>query len=111
MLTHKPVTISPEAKSESDKMRNKELTNKNTANLSFDLRQSNDDLAYLDMDHLANLIEKVDPQKQAGLSRDAREYKPIRDAMAHTSLLTNNAKQRLNLTYENIKARIKKLLE
>lgn len=110
-INHKPVAISPEAKSESDKMRNKELTNKNTANLSFDLRQSNDDLAYLDMDHLANLIEKVDPQKQAGLSRDAKEYKPIRDAMAHTSLLTNNAKQRLNLTYENIKARIKKLLE
>jgi hypothetical protein len=110
-IIHKPVSISTEAKSESDKMRAKETSNKNTANLSFDLRQSQDDLAYLDMDHLSNLIEKVDPIKQAGLSRDAKEYKPIRDAMAHTSLLTLNAKQRLNSTYENIKARIKKLLE
>jgi hypothetical protein len=110
-INHKQITITPEAKLESDKMKNKEITNKNTANLSFDLRQSKDDLAYLDMDYLANLIEKVDPQKQAGLSRDAKEYKPIRDAMAHTCLLTHNAKQRLNLTYENIKARIKKLLE
>lgn len=110
-INHKPIAISPEAKTESDKMRAKEDTNKNTANLSFDLRQTKDDLAYLDMDHLANLIEKVDPIKQAGLSRDAKEYKPIRDAMAHTSLLTHNAKQRLNTTYENIKARIKKILE
>ena len=74
------------------------------------MRQSKEDLVYLDMDNLANLIEKVDPVKQAGLSRDAKEYKPIRDAMAHTALLTHNAKQRLNSTYENIKARIKKIL-
>lgn len=109
-INHKTIAISKEAKAESDKMRAKEETNKNTANLSFDLRQSKDDLVYLDMDNLANLIEKVDPIKQAGLSRDAKEYKPIRDAMAHTSLLTHNAKQRLNSTYENIKARIKTLI-
>ncbi len=110
-INYNSITISPEAKKESERMRVKENTNKNTANLSFDLRQTNDDLAYLDMDHLANLIEKVDPIKEAGLSRDAKEYKPIRDAMAHTSLLTNNAKNRLNSTYENIKARIKRILE
>lgn len=109
-INHKPVPLSPEAKAESKKWRDKEDTNKNTANISFDLRQSKDDLVYLDMDNLANLIEKVDPVKQAGLSRDAKEYKPIRDAMAHTALLTHNAKQRLNSTYENIKARIKKIL-
>lgn len=110
-INHKPIALSTEAQDESTKWKNKEEANKNTANLSFDLRQSKDDLVYLDMDHLANLIEKVDPIKQAGLSRDAKEYKPIRDAMAHTALLTPNAKQRLNSTYENIKARIKKLLE
>lgn len=109
-ITHKSIALSPEAKSDSKKWRDKEDINKNAANLSFDLRQSNNELIYLDMDHLANLIEKVDPIKQAGLSRDAKEYKPIRDAMAHTALLTQNAKQRLNLTYENIKARIKKIL-
>lgn len=35
----------------------------------------------------------------------------IRDAMAHTAILTTIAKQSLNTTYENIKARVKKLLE
>lgn len=109
-INHKPVPLSQEAISESKRWRDKEETNKNTANISFDLRQSKQDLVYLDMDNLANLIEKVDPVKQAGLSRDAKEYKPIRDAMAHTALLTHNAKQRLNSTYENIKARIKKIL-
>lgn len=110
-ITYKSIALSTEAQRESTKWKEKEEANKNTANLSFDLRQSKDDLVYLDMDNLANLIEKVDPIKQAGLSRDAKEYKPIRDAMAHTALLTSNAKQRLNLTYENIKARIKKILE
>lgn len=109
-INHKPIPLSAEAISESKKWREKEERNKNTANISFDLRQSKEDLVYLDMDNLANLIEKVDPGKQAGLSRDAKEYKPIRDAMAHTALLTHNAKQRLNSTYENIKARIKKIL-
>lgn len=110
-INHKSIALSTEAQRESSKWKNKEEINKNTANLSFDLRQSKDDLIYLDMDNLANLIEKVDPIKQAGLSRDAKEYKPIRDAMAHTALLTHNAKQRLNSTYENIKARIQKLLK
>jgi hypothetical protein len=49
--------------------------------------------------------------KEAGLARDAKTYKPVRDAMAHTSVLTSIAKQSLNTTYENIKARIKRLLE
>lgn len=110
-INHKSIPLSSEAQSESSKWKKKEETNKNTANLSFDLRQSKDDLVYLDMDNLANLIDKVDPLREAGLSRDAKEYKPIRDAMAHTALLTHNAKQRLNSSYENIKARIKKLLE
>lgn len=109
-IEYKSITLSTEAKRESKKWKNKEETNKNTANLSFNLRQIDNELVYLDMVNLANLIEKVDPIKQAGLSRDAKEYKPIRDAMAHTALLTHNAKQRLNLTYENIKARIKKIL-
>jgi hypothetical protein len=110
-IRHKTIALSDEAKKESDKMKSKEETNKNTANISFDLRQSKDDIAYLDMDYLSNLIEKVDPVKQAGLSRDAKVYKPVRDAVAHTSILTQIAKQSLNTTFENIKARIKKLLE
>ncbi|MBU1680607.1 MAG: ATP-binding protein [Bacteroidetes bacterium] len=85
---------------------------RNLGNINFDIRQNNDDLFYLAMDDLAITADKPnDKLKEASLIRDAKVYKPIRDAMAHTSILTLIAKQSLNTTYENIKARIKKLLE
>ena len=89
--------------------KNNELTNKNKANISIDIRRSSSDLSYLSMDFLANLVDKVEPLRQAGLSRDAIEYKPMRDAIAHTALLTDLAKQKLTTVYENIKARIRTL--
>ncbi len=63
------------------------------------------------MDDLANLVDKKnDLLKKACLSRDAKEYKPLRDALAHTALLTDEAKQKLTTVYYNIKERIKALL-
>jgi hypothetical protein len=64
----------------------------------------------LSMDGLANFVDKKDPLKEACLSRDAKEYKPIRDALAHTALLTDKAKEKLTTVYSNIKGRIKALL-
>lgn len=111
-INHRKIPLSPEANKALVEYKKKETNAKSLANISFDIRQSTDDLLYLSMDDLSNLVDKpADPQKQPGLSRDARTYKPVRDAMAHTSVLTLIAKQSLNLTYENIKARIKKLLE
>ena len=66
---------------------------------------------YLSMDYLANLADMHKDHKVTALSRDAITYKPVRDAMAHTAILTTTAKQSLNTTFENIKARVKKLLE
>lgn len=109
-IEEKKIPLSPEAERERDKWRNREIESKNRANISIDLRRSSSDLSYLSMDDLANLVDKVDPLKQAGLSRDAAEYKPMRDAVAHTALLTDLAKQRLTTVYENIKARIRILL-
>ena len=62
------------------------------------------------MADLANLDDKKDPIKEACLARDAKEYKPIRDGLAHTARLTDLAKQKLTTVYENIKGRIKTLL-
>jgi len=62
------------------------------------------------MNDLAYLVDKKDPIKEACLARDANEYKPIRDALAHTSLLTDAAKRRLSTVYENIKGRVIQLL-
>ena len=84
---------------------------KERANINFDIREDISDLTYLDMDNLASLADdENDKIKRATLLRDAQEYKPIRDALAHTSRLTSIAKSRLNVTYENIKARIIKFL-
>lgn len=84
---------------------------KQRANINFDIRENDSDLSYLDMDRLASIADdETDKIKKATLLRDATEYKPIRDALAHTSRLTAIAKSRLNITYENIKARIVGLL-
>ena len=62
------------------------------------------------MDGLANLVDKRDPIKEACLSRDANEYKPIRDALMHTALLTDDAKKKLTSVSKNIKERVKMVL-
>ena len=58
-------------------------------------------------------LNKVPNQnlKIAGLSRSAVSYKPLRDAIGHTSLITEIAKKQLTVEYENIKARVAKLLK
>ena len=91
-------------------MAKKEEANKSAANISYDIRTSNGDLFYLDMGYLANMIDKADNPKVAGLSRSAVVYKPIRDAVGHTSIVTPIAKKQLSLEFENIKARVSKLL-
>jgi hypothetical protein len=62
------------------------------------------------MDDLAYLVDKKDPLKEACLARDANEYKPIRDAVAHTALLTDAAKKKLSTVRDNIKERVKTIL-
>jgi hypothetical protein len=62
------------------------------------------------MKHLSYLVDKKDPAKEACLPRDANEYKPIRDAVAHTALLTDQAKRKLTTVHENIKGRVRTLL-
>ena len=89
----------------------KEEANKGIANISFDIRTKSGDLYYLDMSYLANLIDKVSDTKSPGLSRSASVYKPVRDAVGHTSMITEIAKQQLNTEYENIKARLVALLK
>lgn len=109
-IQDKSIPLSDEAISEKDKWKTRERDSKNKGNISIDIRRSSNDLGYLSMDDLANLVDKKDPIKSASLARDAKEYKPMRDAVAHTALLTVVAKNRLTLVYENIKARIKTLL-
>ena len=87
-----------------------ETDSKNKGNVSIGIRKNNSDLSYLSMNDLAYLVDKKDPAKEACLARDANEYKPIRDSLAHTALLTDAAKKKLTSVYENIKGRLITLL-
>jgi hypothetical protein len=111
-MKHKRVRLSPQAKEEARKQRQKEKENKGKGNISIEIRKGASDSSYLDMGHLANLVDKAkDQYKEAALSRDAREYTPIRDAVAHTALLTDPAKKKLTSVRENIKGRVKEILD
>ena len=106
------IPFTEEAKRDISEYKSKEESNKQKGNISIDIRKNNDDLGYLSMDGLANMVDKVrNPAKEAGLSRDAAEYKPIRDALMHTSLLTDEAKNKLSTTSSNIKGRVKTLIQ
>jgi hypothetical protein len=109
-IEEKKLKLSKEAKIESEQWKQKEKQNKGKGNLSISIRQKSHDLSYLSMDHLANMVDKKDPLKEACLGRDAMEYKPIRDALMHTALLTGVAKNKLSTVYTNIQARVIELL-
>lgn len=98
--------LSKEAKDAISEYQRRERESKDRGNVSIELRKTNTKLSYLAMDDLANLVDKRDKAREASLARDAAEYKPIRDAMAHTALLTDEAKTKLTTVYENIKGRL-----
>lgn len=109
-IQDKKIPLSKEAQGEIKKWKDKETVNKGKGNISIEIRQKAGELSYLSMDDLSYLVDKRDPQREASLARDANEYKPIRDALAHTALLTDRAKNKLSSVYENIKSRIRALL-
>lgn len=110
-INEKNIPIPQSVQNKIDDWKSKAETAKQNANINFQIREDDSDLTHLDMDNLAYLADnETDRIKKATLRRDATEYKPIRDALAHTSRLTTIAKNRLTITYENIKARIISLL-
>lgn len=111
-ITDKGIALGDKREKKVKEYRKKAEDAKNAANISFDIREDDNDLSYFAMDDLTYMVEPVSKGeiKKASLHRDAQEYKPIRDAMSHTSRLTKAAKNKLNATYENIKARIIHLL-
>lgn len=95
------------AAKESDEWREKEKSNMDQAGISFELRQNKDDLSYLGMDALVEWAEqKTKVGNRASLLNDAVSYKPVRNVVGHTGLLSDTAKTHLNVTFQNIKARV-----
>jgi hypothetical protein len=110
-IREQKVPLSEPAKTLIAEYKKREGESKGKGNISIEIRRVKNDLSYLDMAGLANLVDKKDPAKEACLSRDANEYKPMRDAVAHTALLSDLAKQRLSGVRDNIKGRLKNLLK
>ena len=110
-IHQKQKQLPPVAANEISEWKKRELDNLGKANISFQIRKGNDDLGYLGMDHLALIAEgtKSTNGKQS-LWSDATNFKPVRNAVGHTGLLTELAKAHLNLTFQNIKSRVISLL-
>ena len=102
------IKFSTESKRDIDAFKNREEDSKKKSGISIKIREKDDDSSYLAMDGLANLVDK-NPTGPS-LSNDAKEYKPMRDAVAHTALLTKEAKKKLTSVYDNIKERLNVLL-
>jgi len=113
LIQDQNIELSKESKEVVAKWKRVETDNKSKGNISIEIRKNKNDLSYLDMNDLAYLVDmknKGKPESSANLSRDADEYKPIRDGLAHTALLSEEAKRKLSSTYDNIKARLRQLL-
>ena len=95
----KGIPLTSEAEKEAKKWIQEEIRSKGAGNISIDIRREKTDLNYLSMAYLPNLDDKKDLNKNACLARDAKEYKPMRDAIAHTALLTDLAKQKFNVDF------------
>jgi len=107
-IEREKITLSTEAQAEITKMKGKETTNKTSGNVNIEIRKNTSDLSFLDMPNLANLVDKTGSHE--GLPVDSKQYKPIRDALMHTALLTDEAKRKLTSVYDNIRGRLRKLL-
>ncbi len=84
--------------------------NKQKGNISIPIRVDNN-MSYLSMDELAYIIDQKNDMAKSSLNWDAKKYKPIRDAIAHTAWLTKEAKDEFKTIYDNIKGRVDKLSE
>lgn len=109
-IFEKKIELSKEAIRDIEHYIEKESRNKDKGNISIEIRHKRDKLSYLDMDGLAYLVDNEKSEEKACLARNADEYKPLRDALAHTALLTDQAKLKLTSVFENIRQRIITLL-
>ena len=118
LIEHKSIILdeSSEAKKkairEIKKWRDCEKKDKRIGNIAIDIRSRDEDLFYLDLAHLASV---ADPSRSGDgypdyLTNDEKAFTPIRNAIMHTSRLTQDAKDRLTTVYANIKVKIKNLL-
>lgn len=107
-ISEKNLSLSRKAKEEVEKYKEIEEKHKQEQNMHIDIRKESDNLSYLGMNLLAGEVDKSGVQIK--FVKDAKEYAPIRNALAHTAFLTDEAKHKLTSVYNNIRAGVLKLL-
>jgi len=110
-IEEKNIPLSGAASEQLNARKENERDDKNKVNISIEIRRDSNDLSYLSMDPLMSLADENESEESASLARNADEYRLIRNAVAHTALLTEEAKTKLTSIYDNIKARIKELFK
>lgn len=110
-IQEKGITISEDKKNKLKEYIDNHKKSAEKANILFEIRENPNLLSYCDMADLSYIAsDKTNDDNSSSFKKDATEYKPIRDAVCHTSRITAAAKNKLNSSYENIKAKIKQLL-
>lgn len=107
-IREEKINLTIEAERDIGQYKKREAEHKSKGDISIEIRQRSDKLTYLDMKGLANLVDKTGTLND--LVNDSKQYRPIRDALMHTALLTDEAKRKLTTVYENIKGRLISLL-
>ena len=108
------VPVFPDLQKRINDYRNLEEKRKTEANISINIRRSERGLDWLGMDDLSSIVEQSTrtPQtrKRKSLKFDALVYRPLRNVVCHTGLLTQRAKNLLEHEFANIKARVNDLI-
>jgi len=85
----------------------------NDGGINIEIRKDASDESYLYMKDLAKSIDK--PNNTKGVNQNitlvnkTKEYNPMRNAIMHTNLITDEAKLRLTTVLDDIKARLKNI--
>lgn len=109
-LVEKAIPLTTVAAKDAARWKGIEADNLGKANISWAIRTANDDLYYIEMDGLAIMAEGAKSSTGPSLWLDAVNYKPVRNAVGHTGLLSAAGKTHLNQVFLNVRARIKNLL-
>ena len=111
-IHEKKLQLSNSVKKTASEWRSIEKKNKDRANMEIQIGCNDDDKNYLGMHEL---IKVIDPSGAKGtrinkFNIDEMEYIPLRNAVMHTVRLSEEAKLKLTTVYNNIKAKIKKII-
>ena len=102
------IQLTTNVQNTANKFKEREKEAKYKGNISIDIRKDANYLNYLDMTELVKFVDSTGIENS--LVNDSKEYKPIRDAIAHMAILTQEAQTKITAIYDNIKGRLDQLL-